>query len=179
MNIGLRSVLLAACTAFSLNAENQQTEPNFYPHNIGAGAGVSTGLGLSYRHWFRNTYGLQINFIPFVNNSGGYRNRFISGGLTGLKIFKQSRMANLFGYAGLHGLYRNQRFEDIENDASPPDTNVTYEKSSTFFLGLGPGIDIHFWKLSLNIMAGIAGRFVNSDDWGMQMSGETALYYTF
>jgi hypothetical protein len=165
------ALVVLAASSISLSAQNQQPDPNFYPHNIGAGAGVSTGLGLSYRHWFPNTYGLQINLIPYVNNTDGYKNRFISGGLTGLKILKQARMVNLFGYIGVHGLYRNLKYL--------PDTIITYEKSTTCFIGMGPGIDVHFWKLSLNIMAGIAGRFVNRDDWGMQMAGETALYYTF
>ncbi|MBN1306492.1 MAG: hypothetical protein JXA18_01145 [Chitinispirillaceae bacterium] len=171
------TLIVAAAVAFG--AQEQQAEPNFYPHNIGAGAGFSTGLGLSYRHWFENTYGLQINFIPFVSEQGEYYNRFISVGLTGLKILRQARMVNLFGYVGVHGLYHNERFEETDEVSEEPGTGIYHEKSTTCFIGLGPGIDIHFWKLSINAMAGIAGRFAGSDDWAMQMSGETALYYTF
>ena len=167
------SLFIAVVTAIAFGEQEKKVESNFYTHNIGAGAGVSTGLGLSYRHWFPNTWGVQVNLIPIVNNTSGSRDIFTSFGLTGLKILKQARMVSLFGYTGGHWMYQKNTYPDNGVGGSV-DTKI-----STVYLGFGPGIDIHFWKLSFNIMAGIAGRYVDSTNWGIQMSGETALYYTF
>ena len=162
-------ILLTSVLSAAQEKPAAEVEKGFYPHNIGAGAGFATGNGLSYRHWFPSKFGFQITMAPLYSKN----EQWVSAGLSVLRIFKQARFVNLFGYAGIHGLYRYNEFEDEKTEETKT------EEIKTVYLGAGPGIDIHFWHLSLNIMFGYAGLVELPDDLGAQFSAETALYYSF
>jgi len=161
-------ILLSSVLYAAQEKPAAEVEKSFYPHNIGAGAGFVTGNGLSYRHWFPSKFGFQINMAPLYSEN----EQWVSAGLSVLRIFKQARFVNLLGYAGFHGLYRYINNDDTTNDGAD-------EEHKAIYFGAGPGIDIHFWHLSLNIMFGYAGLVELPDDFGAQFSAETALYYSF
>jgi len=170
-NIKFGAIVLIFLTVFLSTAQDKPAaagKKTFYPHNIGAAAGFVTGYGLSYRHWFPNRYGFQLTFAPFYSNTDSTKFQSLSAGLTALRIFKQSRFVNLFGYAGVHGYYRYNEF-----------IGEPSHKTKMLYLGAGPGFDIHFWHLSVNIMFGLTGRLELPDNFGGQFSAETALYYSF
>jgi len=161
-------ILLTSVLSAAQEKPAAEVEKGFYPHNIGAGAGFATGNGLSYRHWFPSKFGFQITMAPLYSKN----EQWVSAGLSVLRIFKQARFVNLFGYTGIHGLYRYINNDDNTIDGAD-------EEQKTIYFGAGPGIDIHFWHLSLNIMFGYAGLVELPDDFGAQFSAETALYYSF
>src|ERR1035437_9966569 len=45
-----------------------------YSEEVGFGAGLSTGNGISYRHWFSDAWGVQLNVLPYYSETK-YPNR--------------------------------------------------------------------------------------------------------
>jgi outer membrane usher protein FimD/PapC len=90
-------------------------------------------------------------------------------------VIHGAETVNLIGYAGASILYDYDLYtynyeypnEEIET------TNTTY----TF--GGGPGFDLRFWHLSFNAMFGIRVSTDSNDEVHMDITGETALYYSF
>lgn len=144
-------------------------------HNIGIGAGYVTGYGISYRHWFPSDWGFQVNFAPYYDKTEYSEERNLSLGLTGLRVIHGAETVNLIGYAGASVLYDYDRYsyyyeyseEEVET------TNTTY----TF--GGGPGFDLRFWHLSFNAMFGIRVSTDSNEEVHLDITGETALYYSF
>lgn len=149
-------------------------------YNIGMGAGFVTGVGISYRQW-GGKYGFQINCAPFYNEDEFAKKIWLSLGVTGLRMIREAKFVNLFGYVGVHyfyDYYRSKRnmFSDDSSSVIPIGNNSVYK---TVFIGGGPGIDIHFWKLSLNIMFGLKLQTDLDSFVGSGLTSETALYYSF
>jgi hypothetical protein len=118
---------------------------------------------------------LQVNFAPYYSKTEYSEERNLSLGITGLKVIHGAETVNLIGYAGASILYDYDLYtynyeypnEEIET------TNTTY----TF--GGGPGFDLRFWHLSFNAMFGIRVSTDSNDEVHMDITGETALYYSF
>jgi hypothetical protein len=149
-------------------------------YNVGAGAGFVTGYGLSYRQWI-GSYGFQVNFAPYYDASQSYSSTTISLGLTGLRMIKEAKYVNLFGYLGAHYFRDYATSTEYYYDYT---TNMSGQMNYTsgedlLFLGGGPGFDFHFWHLSFNLMFGIAYQTDFSGSAGVHFTGETALYYSF
>ncbi len=148
--------------------------------NIGAAAGYSTGLGLSYRQWL-GTYGYQITIAPFFSNNEDNSTTFLSFGVTALRKINEARIVNLFIYCGVHDFY----YKDIyKRSPTIPDDGMYYSyedsKVNHLILGAGPGLDFHFLRISFSLMCGIAGHYERfSREYGCTFTGETALYYSF
>jgi len=144
-------------------------------HNIGIGAGFVTGYGISYRHWFPSDWGYQINFAPYYDKTEYSEERNLSLGITGLKVLHGAETVNLIGYAGASVLYDYDRytytyeFEEQETET----TNTRY----TF--GGGPGFDVRFWHLTFSAMFGVRVSTESNDEVHMDITGETALFYSF
>lgn len=140
-------------------------------HNIGVGAGFVTGYGISYRQWL-GTYGYQITTTPFYNKTDDNSFFSLSMGATGLRMLKEARVVNLFGYFGPHLFFsRNAQ-------TSLPAENVDITKM--LFVGGGSGLDFHFSSVSLNLMFGVMGRTAfGKSDAGISLTGEVSVYYSF
>ncbi len=162
---------------------------NIYSNNIGVCAGFVTGFGLSYRHWFPGGNGFQVTVFPYydVDEEPHYdKYVIVSAGVTGLRAIHLERPVNLFFYYGLHYYYYYNHdsygYIGSEYDEETGRYRSIYgqhlHKEQQLYLGCGPGIDIHFWRLSLNIMVGFAGRLELPDGFGINPSAEGALYYT-
>ncbi|MBD3321581.1 MAG: hypothetical protein GF350_10855 [Chitinivibrionales bacterium] len=176
-----RYALLASCVWFCLHSPVRAGEHStFYRHNVGAGAGFLTGYGLQYRHWFPNRHGFQINLGPYLNKTDEQEKVTVSAGLNGLYIARESKFVNLFIYYGTHFWYSHETGTD---DSEVPDTVALAREDNGdeyyVYAGAGPGFDIHFWRLSVNLQPGVAFRINNDGDYGLQMSGEISLYYGF
>ena len=140
-------------------------------HGLGAGAGFTTGYGLSYRYT-PNKWGAQINFAPYKDSE---TERY-SVGLSFLYTLIQNNNTSLFAYQGNH-YYYNSQMQYVSNPIAP--FNETYKRVSEGYMnnGIGFGIEIIFAKrISFNLMAGFASyrNFSN-----INLTGETALFYKF
>jgi hypothetical protein len=180
----MKSILKASVLFFmiitnlnSLLAEENQVGK----HNVGVGAGFITGYGLSYRQWI-NAYGFQVNLAPYYNKDENSKNASFSLGITGLRLIKEADYVNLIAYFGSHYHWIYERFLEYydcnEFDCIYSPAWVT-TKEHQIYLGGGTGIDIHFWKISYNLMFGIVFHTDFDQQSGINFSGETALYYSF
>ena len=147
------------------------TSENINKHALGAGAGFTTGYGLSYRYT-PNKWGAQVNFAPYKDNE---TERY-SVGLTILYKLIENTNTSLYAYQGNH-YYYNSQMEYTYNPIAP--FNQTYERVSEGYMnnGVGFGIEIIIAKrISFNLMAGFA-TYRNFSN--INLTGETALYYKF
>lgn len=140
-------------------------------HGLGAGAGFTTGYGLSYRYT-PNKWGAQVNFAPYKDNE---TERY-SIGLSFLYKLIENTNTSLYAYQGNH-YYYNSQMQYVYDPIAP--LNETYKRVSEGYMnnGLGFGIEIIIAKrISFNLMAGFAtySNFSN-----INLTGETALYYKF
>lgn len=148
-------------------------------YNIGAAAGFVTGYGLSYRQWFGKN-GAQVTLAPFYSSDSMETNFTMSVGAIGLRMLKEARFVNLFAYYGAHFWYSNDKRREYSGPVLVTnDYQYSYTKDKLLFIGGGPGLDIHFWKLSFNVMFGLAYRSDLAGSNGINFTGETGLYYSF
>ncbi len=160
--LGISLLFINFSFAGDQDGTNDQT---LMAHHVGVAAGFVTGYGLSYRHWKSNGHGYQITIAPYVDQSSAY----LSLGITGLKIIHIASFANLFVYYGLHFNYSRDKY-DYDN---------TVSEQRTIIVGGGPGFEMHYGPISLNLMFGLAGRYSGKNDYGIQITIETGLYYSF
>ncbi|MGB7566696.1 MAG: hypothetical protein WBM07_02475 [Chitinivibrionales bacterium] len=144
-------------------------------YNVGAAAGFVTGYGLSYRQWFDNN-GIQLTLTPYYSKSSTETYYNVSFGVTGLRMIKEANYVNLFLYYGPHFWHSYDKYPTYNYANSSSDTIA---RSTLLFLGGGPGFDFHFWRMSFNLMFGLAFRTDFVDNSGIQFTGETGLYYSF
>ena len=146
-------------------------------YNLGIGAGFVTGYGLSYRQWF-NRNGIQATFTPYYDKGKEYSDFVMSLGVTGLYKLKEAKYVNLLLYYGPHFWYSSHKYQYYSNYYYTT-TESTTNTRQMLFVGGGPGFDFHFWKISFNLMFGLAFRTDFNDNSGINFTGETALYYSF
>lgn len=172
MHLALPAILIAAAVSAA-----QTGEPDDWTrtHNIGIGAGYVTGYGLSYRHWFPSDYGYQVNFAPYYSKNDYEKQTTISFGVTGLRTIHASSAVNLLGYAGASVYYDYDRYEYNYGH----EEEVTEESNTRYTIGAGPGFDVHFWHLSVNVMFGVRFSTDSNDETRMDITGETAVFYSF
>jgi hypothetical protein len=149
-------------------------------YNIGLGAGFVTGYGLSYRQWFGKN-GVQVTLAPYYSNDTTETNFTTSFGVVGLRMLKEARFVNLFAYYGGQYWYSYDKQSALfySYPDGPTIQTATITKTKRIFVGGGPGLDIHFWKLSFNVMFGLAFTSDLDKTTGVQFTGETGLYYSF
>lgn len=183
--------LLFCLTAFFLTSEEKKDE--IRPNYIGGAAGFSTGYGLSYRYW-PGDLGTQIVFTPIVNSEGSSFN--IGTGL--FKTLHEGKSTRLFLFLAGNGTYAEgtrtiyPEAEDVQDEEVVQEDDVIQEdpvyetEDYTAFnwcVGIGPGIEIYFFKnIVLDIMFGYRFAQSNPDSGGLDgvgFTGEIALYYRF
>lgn len=148
-----------------------ESKENSTKHGLGAGAGFTTGYGLSYRYT-PNKWGAQVNFAPYKDNE---TERY-SVGLSFLYKLIENTNTSLYAYQGNH-YYYNSELQYTYDPIMP--NGQRQERVSEGFInnGVGFGIEILFAKrISFNLMAGFA-TYRNFSN--INLTGETALYYKF
>lgn len=164
-------LILLLCAAASLKAQQVHDLPEKkFKHEIGAGAGFTTGYGLSYRYR-PCRFGAQVNFAPYVDSE---TSRY-SLGLTFLYTLVESKYSNLFIYQGNHYYYNSETVDTYYPYQMNP---VKVRTSESYFNnGVGMGIEIIIARrVGFNIMAGYAA-YKNFTQ--LNVTGETALYFKF
>lgn len=155
MRIFILSLLLVS-SSFVYGQEEKNAAAS-QKNRIGLHAGVTTGIGLSYRYK-PGKFALQLTGIPIFTGDG---NTVLSGGLSGMYYLREARGADLFTYLGNHVFYNRQ-------------DELFYN------MGLGIGIDFHPWKevLDISLQGGYGVVNVNGDPLSVPTI-EFGLYYRF
>ena len=115
------TISLILCTSFLFSQTMKEDKPTHY---AGLNAGITTGVGLTYRYW-KSDIGFQVTATPIKtsknwsdltgiksfyssNYPGVYEDRtFISIGATGFYKLKQYNNSRIFSYLGNHLFIRD------------------------------------------------------------------------
>jgi hypothetical protein len=112
----IKYFILLSISLLSVNVFAQKTEIIKHKHALGAGAGFTTGYGLSYRYT-PNKFGVQVNFAPYKSES---ITRF-STGLTFLYQLMETDITALY-------LYQANHYYSNSNSAAYNQVNGLYDK---------------------------------------------------
>ncbi len=147
-----------------------------YTNAIGAGAGFTTGYGLSYRY-IPGRIGFQANFAPYHDKQSDT----YSAGVTFIYTLIESKTANLFLYEGNHYYYDSQMvyYTDSTKNIQTTDTSHITGRMTESYVNNGVGFGMEFIivkRIGFNLMAGYA--FYDNFR-SINFTGETGLYYKF
>ncbi len=139
-------------------------------YNIGVGAGLITGNGISYRQWL-GRFGLQCTGAPTLFFRKNSTSSIASLGITALAKIKEARYVNLIAYFGPNYLLDRYTSHSL---------SYNNQRDDTFYIGGGPGLDFHFLNLSVSLMFGYCFRYeIHQKDYGTSFSGEFGFHYSF
>ena len=154
-----------------------------YSNYLGIAAGLTTGYGISYRKWIKNSWGFQINLLPFYRekkydgddfnsydrDSGFYDTGDLSLGLTFLKKISDAKYIRFLFYSGanLHTTYEKYDYYDTRSVWSSP--HNTYIDSvvhrsgkdieNKISIGVGAGCEWYVWRFAFHCMVGLMGAY--------------------
>jgi hypothetical protein len=162
----MKNLLFLFLTFLIVLPSQAQSDSENYKHSLGLSAGLSTGLGFSYRYWPKRI-GVQVTGIPIFSS-----NRFFSS--SGLSVLAKIRDLNnirLFGYLGTNLFYSRSKSVWTGN----------INESYNFFSALGAGLRFNFLEsFNLNIQTGYGVFYQpNSNSYQTAPSGEIGFYYHF
>lgn len=140
-------------TGGALTLQYWNNDYNEFEHQIGLNAGLTTGMGVSYRYW-PGRFGNQITFLPFKNRDF----YMVSLGYTGLIKIHEIRQLALFGYVSDHMLF--MKTKNVMN------------------LGIGVGFEVYFGVIGVNIMYGY-GIYNIMNKSQVNLTAEMGLFYRF
>lgn len=149
-------VVLLLCICPLTKSQNEKDSTLHYRgvHSFGFAAGVTTGVGLSYRY-IPGKLGIQTTFAPLFINE---HNTAISLGFSFLYNLAKTEKVNFYMYQGNHFL------TDVDSEF-------------TMFNGLGIGIELIFWKnIGYDLMVGY-GLFDTFKE--VSITGETGFFFLF
>ena len=168
-------VLISFFTLLSYTAKSQEAinEVKKSRNSIGVAAGISTGLGFSYRYQ-TDKLGFEVSGIPIFNGS---QQLFISAGASLMYKIKSHEKLDVFLYYGNHLIY-SQR-EMIMYDFPSDTYSSVINKTTEMTMGLGAGVNIHIVDyLDLSLKAGY-GLFNYNRNMTATVVGGVGFYYLF
>jgi hypothetical protein len=166
----MNKLFMLVLVLLSFTVVSAQDNPSVETKNneLGIHIGATTGIGLSYRHWF-DKIGFQLTVLPVKTEQV----TFISAGVSALYSFYDSKYVSVFGFLGSHYSVR-ERDEDID-DIGINRTDRVKESSCNF--GIGPGFGFGR-TVRFNLMVGY-GFYDVFEKFNMFPTGEIGLYYRF
>ncbi|MBN1415339.1 MAG: hypothetical protein JW973_09580 [Bacteroidales bacterium] len=168
----MKKIFVLMIVSLSLTYVSGQNEKDFVSksNEFGIHAGATTGIGLSYRHWF-DKVGFQLTALPIRTE----KLTFISAGATALYSFYDSKYVMVFGYLGGH-YFMQENDEERYNDRIGRFETYPVEEES-FSFGIGPGFA--FGRVvRFNLMVGY-GFYDVFEKFNMFPTAEIGLYYRF
>jgi len=147
------TLLFSILTALSFGQKKDSIDASISNHHIGFHVGSTTGIGLSYRYWYKK-FGIQATGFPVISKDFG---TFFSAGVSLLYILKDNKKVDLFGYIGNH--------------------IINFNDKPLFNLGVGIGLKIDFLEvLDFSLQTGY-GIYNLQDSPSSLLTGEFGLYY--
>jgi hypothetical protein len=159
----IKYIIFILLVIFSLEIFAQQNtdkvlkpKKDTFNNSLGFSAGISTGAGLSYRHYFKD-FGIQTTFIsigPVEDLSG-------SLGISLLKPLIYANNINFYAYQGNH-FFLESRINRFS------------------IHGLGLGLEfIKLEHLGFNLMWGAAYYYHHTEEHFLSLTGEIGIFYKF
>lgn len=162
--------ILFICAFLTGSSLAQEGEVDNAKNEFGAHLGATTGIGLSYRHWF-NKMGVQITAIP-VKTDDMF---FGSLGLSGLYSLKKTKYVRAYLYLGTHILSTDDYVSDYDDNGNYLGDHSV--RTTQLNVGCGPGFS--FGRVvAFNLQIGY-GIYDITDRFNILPSGEIGVYYMF
>lgn len=162
-------VLVLSISMIGVSAQDE-TATKVKKNEFGIHAGATTGIGLSYRHWF-GKLGFQLTGLPIKTENF----TFISGGVSLLYNFYDAKYVRVFGYIGGH--YYQDRHNDEDYNILTGDYESHKYEDSFYNFGFGPGFA--FGKeVRFNLQFGY-GFYDVTESFDMYPTGEIGIYFRF
>ncbi len=166
-----------------------------YTHHIGAAAGVITGYGFSYRHYFNQKQALQITGFPFYREEyyddstevdgdetrydGYLKSGTFSLGCIYVHMLARELDLRVVAYAGGNILadYVNKEYTYIEY-YDPPNHVSEKRWKNRIQIGAGFGGEAQLWRFTASCMLGaVAFTETYTNKKGIWPSGEFSVYF--
>jgi len=176
-------------SAFVVTAQNSETaeEKKRYKHNFGLGAGMTTGIGFSYRY-MPDKLGAQVNFIPIIVNDSEV---LVNPGVSFLYSVQRGRKVDFYLYQANSFLFNQRVFDDFSSDPMDIDSQrefTTVER--TYNHGLGVGFEFLIGsQFAIDVMSGMRyfhrydsrrdDYYADESRYGVTASIETSIHYKF
>lgn len=168
-------LLLSTLFAFSQTEDNSKKCP--LSHAFGFNLGRTTGIGLSYQAYYKNSYGFQLSAAPYIASENDQRLNF---GFAGLYKLRDRDRVDFLSYVGVNYIYT--RFENTSNYVFDP-INQTYNYTQSIVtnnqinLGLGLGFEYNTKKdITLSLLGGYGG-FSTNNKWSVLPTIEASIFY--
>ena len=138
----MKKILLSAILCFYFSAFGQTVVTSdtvnhspaaqtYKKNEIGMGAGLVTGYGLSYRRWLAENDALMLNAAPYYRKNSDIEENSFDAGITFIHRVARYGISNLVIYSGFNIYSYNKTVEY---------TSYNNDFSTTFSIGGGPGI---------------------------------------
>lgn len=144
-------------------------------HTVGGVAGVTQGLGITYRRWFTQN-GFQVSLLPMISVEENYQNLFLSTAASYLHalwesplydFFQQPSRNLVYSYAGVH--YVLERLKDENSDGWG---NYANDLTQDVMLGGGIGLQSNMGAVQLSLGIGYALSLHDTRNWESQQPWE-------
>lgn len=170
MSFIVLSMVLINTNVFSQKDTKQKSDSIKYKYSIGAGAGFTTGSGLSFRY-IPKKLGFQVNFAPIQTEYSD----IYSAGITAINYLLENEKTNLYLYWGNSYYYMKEKYFDYSTPT--PIKTDSVHVTEHFNTGVGVGIELILLKrISMNFMAGYA---LKENFKKFNFTGEGGIYYKF
>lgn len=163
-------LILLPFSGWAQDDMNSSDNTNPFVNELGFHAGLTTAIGLSYRHWV-DRFGFQFTGLPIKSDDYIY----LCGGFTGMYSLKNSRKVRIFTYWGnsvYHERYRSQY--SPKYGSNEVDTYTQYNTGVGFGFSLGQVV-----AFNAQVGYGAFNVFGGYDNITLSLTGELGLYYRF
>ncbi|MBR7066884.1 MAG: hypothetical protein IKI28_01015 [Bacteroidales bacterium] len=173
-NLSLSFLLLLPLFGWAQNNEQHSDNTNPFINEFGANAGLTTGVGLSYRHWF-NKFGVQVTALPIKESNY----TFISGGLTGMYSMHNTKYIRIFAYWGNHVYHEGHSYTSYQ-ETNTNNNDVKYYGSTEYNTGVGLGFSFgRVVAFNISVGYGAYNVFGGAKNLSLLPTGEMGLYWRF
>ena len=197
----LGSLASAKTPPLPVNCEWADAPQYKHTHTVGAAAGVTSGLGFSYRYWGEKN-GFQLTLLPMISRNDDSEHTLVSAGASYLRalwssplydFFHQPSRNLVYAYGGLHYFY-----ESTKDSYAAYSTAQYYReelRSHDIYAGGGLGLQMNLSAVQLSLGIGYAASMhkyrshygdaqdymedQNNLDLAIHPAAEASLGYTF
>ena len=163
-------ILALMCSSSIIFSQENTNMKHNDDDEFGIHIGSTTGMGLSYRHWF-NKFGVQVTGLPYKDN----HEFFSSAAVTMMYSILKSEHIRVYGYLGNHYTHHKLTVETDWNGSTY--LSSTTEITNKWHIGFGPGFSLGT-TVAFNIMAGY-GIYDITGNLLLLPAGEIGLYVRF
>ncbi len=175
-----------------------------YSNYLGLAGGTTTGFGLSYRKWIRNSWAFQINLLPYYRekkydddddyyddrDSGFYDTGNLSLGLTYLKKIIDGKYVRFLFYSGANLDTDYKKYNYYYTDRKWDQSLQIYvdslihrsgkEVENTISIGAGAGCEWYVWRIAFHCMAGLMVDYaIEAESLGVGPTVEAGVHFRF